>query len=125
MANNKKTNKILMVTIQEYSHKDRCHDDQGTEPMQQQRPIREYQLIARNENDGRRISTRKPYGNILCRPKEESSSTPTHVFFSSFRRVLLDLFMPAGYPHSLGKEADSYWKYQVWDGIQGLCSYWP
>jgi hypothetical protein len=133
MINNKKTNEILKVTIQEYSHKDHYHD-QGTAPMQslhpQQRPLREFQLISGNENNVKLNLEKRPYGSILCRQKSESSSNATttttiiQIYIAALRRVLQDLFLPAGYPHSLGKEANSYWKYQVWDGIQGLCSYW-
>ena len=36
-------------------------------------------------------------------------------------KVLSDLFLPIGYPHSVDK---SYLPYQLYDGLQGLCSYW-
>jgi hypothetical protein len=128
MANNTGTKKVLI--IQEYSHKDH-HHDLGTAPLSpsqtHQPPLREYQLIAETRTEhknNKSNSDTKAYGTILCRQKVESSSTNTQKLFFSLRRLLQDLFLPAGYPHSLGKEANSYWKYQLWDGIQGLCSYW-
>lgn len=36
-------------------------------------------------------------------------------------KVLSDLFLPIGYPHSVD---ESYLPYQLYDGLQGLCSYW-
>jgi hypothetical protein len=39
----------------------------------------------------------------------------------SLSKVFLDLFLPLGYPHSVDK---SYLTYQLYDGLQGLCSYW-
>lgn len=36
-------------------------------------------------------------------------------------RVLVELFLPIGYPHSVD---ESYLPYQLYDGLQGLCSYW-
>mmetsp|Transcript_7247 Transcript_7247/g.17038 ORF Transcript_7247/g.17038 Transcript_7247/m.17038 type:complete len:463 (+) Transcript_7247:146-1534(+) len=36
-------------------------------------------------------------------------------------KVLSDLFLPIGFPNSVDK---SYLPYQLYDGLQGLCSYW-
>jgi len=36
-------------------------------------------------------------------------------------KIFIDLFLPLGYPQSVDP---SYLPYQVYDGIQGLCSYW-
>ena len=35
--------------------------------------------------------------------------------------VMKELFLPIGYPHSVDS---SYLPYQLYDGLQGLCSYW-
>lgn len=40
---------------------------------------------------------------------------------NSISRIFLDLFLPLGYPHSVDP---SYLPYQLYDGLQGLCSYW-
>lgn len=38
-----------------------------------------------------------------------------------FVRVMAQLFLPIGFPHTVD---DSYLPYQLYDGLQGLCSYW-
>jgi hypothetical protein len=43
-----------------------------------------------------------------------------HYLIGAPKQVLTDLFLPLGYPHSVGKE---YMNYQICDSIQGLCSY--
>ncbi|KAL3942767.1 MAG: hypothetical protein SGARI_000155 [Bacillariaceae sp.] len=45
----------------------------------------------------------------------------TKTSFLSPLQILKDLFLPIGYPHSVDA---SYLPYQLWDGLQGLCSYW-
>ena len=50
------------------------------------------------------------------------SLIPIAVGFSSrISHVLIELFLPLGYPHSVDP---SYLPYQLYDGLQGLCSYW-
>lgn len=46
-------------------------------------------------------------------------SRPTS-FLTSLHKVFLRTFLPIGYPNSVRKE---YFKYQIWDSLQGLCSY--
>jgi len=41
-------------------------------------------------------------------------------FFAAPRRLFVSLFLPIGYPASVG---EGYLRYQVYDSIQGLCSY--
>ena len=41
--------------------------------------------------------------------------------FRSPRKFLRQLFLPLGYPHSV---SETYLPYQLYDGLQGLCSYW-
>lgn len=36
-------------------------------------------------------------------------------------KIFVELFLPLGYPHSVDS---SYLPYQLYDGLQGLCSYW-
>ncbi len=42
-------------------------------------------------------------------------------FVGGFSKIFLELFLPLGYPHSVDP---SYLPYQLYDGLQGLCSYW-
>lgn len=64
---------------------------------------------------------------ILSTTKDHKISSTTTIkskaFFQSrnVTKVLSDLFLPIGYPHSVDK---SYLPYQMYDGLQGLCSYW-
>ena len=50
-----------------------------------------------------------------------SSSSVPLVSLSSPRKVVQQLFLPIGYPHSVDS---TYLPYQLYDGLQGLCSYW-
>lgn len=49
--------------------------------------------------------------------------TKSRYFFQSRNviKIMSDLFLPIGYPHSVD---ESYLPYQLYDGLQGLCSYW-
>ena len=42
------------------------------------------------------------------------------VGYSSFQRLLLDIFLPAGYPESVTAD---YTRYQIFDSLQAFCSY--
>ena len=50
-----------------------------------------------------------------------SSLSLPFVSLSSPRKVAQQLFLPIGYPHSVDS---TYLPYQLYDGLQGLCSYW-
>jgi hypothetical protein len=50
-----------------------------------------------------------------------SSSFFSRPWRSSPTQIVKDLFLPIGYPHSVDP---SYLPYQLYDGLQGLCSYW-
>lgn len=52
-----------------------------------------------------------------------TTRTKSKPFFRTrnFTKVWSDLFLPIGYPHSVDP---SYLPYQLYDGLQGLCSYW-
>ena len=43
-----------------------------------------------------------------------------HDFFAAPKRLFIDLFLPIGYPASVG---DGYLRYQIYDSLQGICSY--
>mmetsp|Transcript_50715 Transcript_50715/g.122338 ORF Transcript_50715/g.122338 Transcript_50715/m.122338 type:complete len:513 (-) Transcript_50715:47-1585(-) len=49
------------------------------------------------------------------------SSSSFSFSLSSPRKVVQQLFLPIGYPHSVDS---TYLTYQLYDGLQGLCSYW-
>jgi len=90
------------VALTEYDH-DPSHSDP---------PFREY-LISSKENGvsvtrkgsgARQATTRSSARNVLAKP----------------RQICRDLFLPVGYPQSVRPE---YMSYQVYDSLQGLCSY--
>jgi len=43
-----------------------------------------------------------------------------HYFVAVPHRIFVDLFLPLGYPQSVGP---SYLSYQIYDSVQGICSY--
>jgi hypothetical protein len=49
-----------------------------------------------------------------------TSTTVRSSLWQSTRRIATQLFLPIGYPHSVD---DTYLTYQLYDGLQGLCSY--
>jgi hypothetical protein len=61
--------------------------------------------------------------NFTCKtpPNNKSSGSflPTGTF-SSLKRMFVQLFLPIGYPHSVDP---TYLEYQLFDSLQGLCSY--
>ena len=52
--------------------------------------------------------------------KEVSDSNPLHT--RSLYETLYEIFLPHNFPHSV-HDPDSYLKYQLFDTLQGLCSY--
>ena len=78
-------------------------------------PCREY-IISENGVASKRIFPSKS--------QQQSTSSATkwlqHYLISAPSRVMSDLFLPLGYPHSVGEE---YMQYQICDSVQGLCSY--
>ena len=48
-----------------------------------------------------------------------ASSQPVNLL-TSLRKIFMRTFLPIGYPNSVRKE---YLQYQLWDSLQGLCSY--
>eukprot|EP00978_Attheya_sp_CCMP212_P022941 scaffold69347_cov44-Attheya_sp.AAC.3 len=75
-------------------------------------PVREYVIHDNEKSTILRIQTNAT-GTL------KTSSTWSRPFLAS-RRVFSDLFLPVGYPSSVGP---GYAEYQVYDSIQGLCSY--
>lgn len=78
-------------------------------------PRQEYQLDLCPSSDTKRC---------ISIQKKKTTST-THInslqrFLHTPKQVLVDLFLPLGYPHSVDS---SYLAYQFYDSLQGLCSY--
>jgi hypothetical protein len=53
--------------------------------------------------------------------RRRSSASFSKSLIESPLRVVRQLFLPLGYPHSVDP---TYLPYQMYDGLQGLCSYW-
>lgn len=51
---------------------------------------------------------------------QSTTNSSWHRFFHTPKQVLVDLFLPLGFPHSVDS---SYLAYQFYDSLQGLCSY--
>jgi Vitamin B6 photo-protection and homoeostasis len=82
-------------------------------------PCRQYYI----SEDGLQTSKRLFSSSSSRRSQKPSSSAKEwihHYFVSAPSRVMCDLFLPLGYPHSVGEE---YMMYQICDSVQGLCSY--
>jgi hypothetical protein len=59
---------------------------------------------------------------LLHQTQNDSAWNNIHIF-NRLQKIFADLFLPLGYPHSV-HDASYYWTYQLYDGLQGLCSYW-
>lgn len=75
-------------------------------------PRREYQVD---------LSFSSPNTLTTHQVKTTTQQSSWHVtFFRAPKQVLIDLFLPLGFPHSVDA---SYLPYQFYDSLQGLCSY--
>ena len=59
-------------------------------------------------------------GKVYVKQDQTIGTFSIQNFWRNFLLVLKTTFLPSNYPHSVKKE---YLEYQVWDAIQGLCSY--
>jgi len=68
------------------------------------------------------MASKRIFPSATNRSQSTSSAQEwLHYYFVTVpSRVTRDLFLPLGYPHSVGKE---YMTYQICDSLQGLCSY--
>jgi hypothetical protein len=91
--------------------------------------IREYEEDPSLEKSSDDASSFKYEYVLASSEKEEqtiiqrrgSPSQTSNAPGKGFLRVMMQLFLPIGFPHSVD---DSYLPYQLYDGLQGLCSYW-
>lgn len=70
------------------------------------------------------IESRKPVTFKRKGPRlmqEEDKGVSGGFLWKHLSYVFVKLFLPVGYPHSVDA---SYLPYQLFDGLQGLCSYW-
>lgn len=73
-------------------------------------------LLQQRKNPRTTVSIRRPAQHQLHRQHYGMGG-----FYHGTVRVMVQLFLPLGYPHSVDA---SYLPYQLYDGLQGLCSYW-
>jgi len=92
----------MKVTVLEYENE----DDDGKDGRS--KPVCEYTLAVSNTTSAPTMSYR------LTRRHNDGD------IFRSPVKVLRTLFLPVGYPMTVGP---AYLPYQLWDGLQGLCSY--
>ena len=121
----------MKVTVLEYEEdpsipkgKNSTDDDEGeadsSSSREQQQPVCEYTLqveeVVSNNSNGSKSKV------IMSNNKRVTKMTkkkmiPTGDIFRSPVKVLRKLFLPLGYPHSVGS---TYLPYQMYDGLQGL-----
>lgn len=97
-----KASPTTTVALTEYDH-----DPNHSDP-----PFREY-LISEDEANGISV-TRKGHAFRF------STQSARLKLFTVPRQICRDLFLPVGYPQSVRPE---YLSYQIYDSLQGLCSY--
>ena len=89
------------VVLTEYDH----------DPSQSDPPFREY-LISNDAN----VSVTRKCNGLSTRQTWSSMRD----LLAAPRQICFDLFLPVGYPQSVRPE---YMCYQIYDSLQGLCSY--
>lgn len=75
------------------------------------------------------VDTSSSKGRLIATPPTTSQAAAAvftvtsriDLLGSRVSKVFVELFLPLGYPHSVDP---SYLPYQLYDGLQGLCSYW-
>ncbi|MGK3753991.1 MAG: hypothetical protein ACI8RD_006299, partial [Bacillariaceae sp.] len=91
--------------------------------LSREQPVCEYtlqveELVSNNNNN----DSKKGMGSRrLTKMTKKKTMISTGDIFRSPVKVLRKLFLPIGYPTSVGS---TYLPYQMYDGLQGLCSYW-
>lgn len=74
-----------------------------------------------NNNRHNKVSIEKVTAACRRHSRGEGTTTASSFVFSPILRVIRRLFLPVGYPRSVDS---TYLPYQLYDGLQGLCSYW-
>ena len=100
----------MKIRILEYEE-DPSHGSTSGSP--QELPICEYNVEV--------SSSKTTEGSPLLTKTVVSRRRDSGDLFRSPLKLLRKLFLPLGYPHSV---SDTYLSYQLYDGLQGLCSYW-
>ena len=111
----------MKVTIFEYEE-DPNHGSSSVSPSSSEQPretpLHEYTLeFAPSAGPSDRGAVPPP--TVLSRRNRRRDAGA--FLLRSPRKLLKTLFLPLGYPHSV---PDTYLPYQLYDGLQGLCSYW-
>jgi hypothetical protein len=122
----------MKVTVLEYEEdpsipkgKNSTDDDEGeadyerSSSSREQQPVYEYTLqveeVVSNDNNGSNSNVIMGSRRVTKMTKKKKISTGDN--FRSPVKVLRKLFLPLGYPHSVGS---TYLPYQMYDGLQGL-----
>jgi hypothetical protein len=121
----------MKVTVLEYEEdpsipkgKNSTDDDEGeadsSSSREQQQPVCEYTLqveeVVSNNSNGSNSKVIMS-NNRRVTKMTKKKMIPTGDIFRSPVKVLRQLFLPLGYPHSVGS---TYLPYQMYDGLQGL-----
>lgn len=110
MSHATRTLRNMKVTVLEYEEDPLFQNGDSSSSSQREHAISEYTLEL---SEGKNAS--KP--TVLSRRRRHNQGN----IFRSPLKVLTKLFLPLGYPHSV---SNTYLPYQLYDGLQGLCSYW-
>ena len=121
----------MKVTVLEYEEdpsipkgKNSTDDNEGeadsSSSREQQQPVCEYTLqveeVVSNNSNGSNSKVIMS-NNRRVTKMTKKKMIPTGDIFRSPVKVLRKLFLPLGYPHSVGS---TYLPYQMYDGLQGL-----
>ena len=109
----------MKIIIQEYEEDPSLDDDQSFLLRSS-----ELTIVDNNRKDARRrlmIKEMKQQHTSSGTSSSFKSSNPLTNLWQSLSKVFVRLFLPIGYPHSVDS---TYITYQIFDGIQGLSSYW-
>jgi hypothetical protein len=106
------TNNIMKVTLREYEEDPLLegHDD-GAASFKYEYTIQS--STSTDDDNNNAIITKRTQRN--------TSTTTSVVGKTGVQRIVFDLFLPIGFPHSVDA---TYLPYQLYDALQGLCSYW-
>lgn len=103
----------MKISVFEYEE----DPNHGPSSPHREKPIGEYTLeiaSTNNKNDSIAMLTKSIISYTFRRQDNKD-------IFRSPLKLLKKLFLPLGYPHSV---SETYLSYQLYDGLQGLCSYW-
>ncbi|XP_065215870.1 RUS family member 1 [Planococcus citri] len=77
------------------------------------------ETVFQERNSDRRISYYSDTDGGICSEEYRTSILSRFSFVFNIKRILLEIFLPQGYPTSVSPD---YLTYQIWDTVQAFCS---